>query len=713
MKQYHKKLTALVMNHGIAKLGFLSNFGRYWGYTTIDGVEVLQDRNYFYPHDRIHDNPNFQKWLDLLGISDKIKNAEMKGVEEAWLYLAYKKEPIGIAVKDLISSKLPKWFWDPAYPDTTSDFTKYTLRKNDYIYCDLQINGLKDDFLYKKIDSTGTIDTLTITVDSKAKALDDLLTSTAITDLPTIVKNNIADVLKYYDISIVPRSIVTKSTDFTDTNLYAYPLTSDYSKVPTVDSTTNPYGPFNKLLYSQPISYMPEYIENSIQLLVNGSLRYGLDCISYRNSLNEIFRRSEYKPIYYRYEDDNGDFTTKATRYTYSTYTIPLTLDSKVASYYGYILNNNITKFSEIEQLKQKIAEYENTWQGGLSSKNKELLSKDTYGYTVAKHLLHINPIVELILKGVSLPDLLIPIGSWRYFSSYSRDGANVDTTIWYAASDGRTYLRKSYLFNTTISVETRVKTITSIINSDYKKKKASFWEKVGGFALFVAAVILSPFTGGGSLILWTALAISFASLVLLLSAAVAHYLGADDYVRGASEVYQTLAPLIQVAQIIAIVTPISTAISASSAATTTAESSGTAAVANTTSSAETVVSNSINSSVSNDIVQETINSTTHISSEMVFKLVKFTINYLTTRDLDSSKTEINKYKKINQEYLDELAKFKDIVAQINLAMVNPLKKDWSIYDSIYDAPYEPWTTKYHSGNIQATTIKAKWSSLD
>jgi hypothetical protein len=39
----------------------------------------------------------------------------------------------------------------------------------------------------------------------------------------------------------------------------------------------------------------------------------------------------------------------------------------------------------------------------------------------------------------------------------------------------------------------------------------------------------------------------------------------------------------------------------------------------------------------------------------------------------------------------------------------DPLKRQYNVYDSIYDKPYDWWATPYHSGNMQRTSVNALW----
>lgn len=39
----------------------------------------------------------------------------------------------------------------------------------------------------------------------------------------------------------------------------------------------------------------------------------------------------------------------------------------------------------------------------------------------------------------------------------------------------------------------------------------------------------------------------------------------------------------------------------------------------------------------------------------------------------------------------------------------DPLKRQYNVYDSIYDKPYDWWATPYHTGNMQRTSINALW----
>ena len=70
---------------------FKSKFKRNWGTTTVDGVEVFNERVYYYNmyNPGLTKSTSVQKILKTLGIDKTINEAagSYQGVESAWLYL--------------------------------------------------------------------------------------------------------------------------------------------------------------------------------------------------------------------------------------------------------------------------------------------------------------------------------------------------------------------------------------------------------------------------------------------------------------------------------------------------------------------------------------------------------------------------------------------------------------------------------------------------
>jgi len=99
----------------INDMGSARKFKRLWGTTYVGGVEVLKDRQYYYPSS--YRASNFEKLFKFLGAYNDVTASNPKGVSSAWIYLNKNK-----------GSKLPAA--TPTELDTTyNDFVAYNLNQ--------------------------------------------------------------------------------------------------------------------------------------------------------------------------------------------------------------------------------------------------------------------------------------------------------------------------------------------------------------------------------------------------------------------------------------------------------------------------------------------------------------------------------------------------------------------------------------------------------
>ena len=90
---YQKQLTSW-----LAKQAFLRKFKRYWGTTTVNGVEVLKFKAGVHP--RL--SSRTRQLLKMLQILDQVTSEKYKGIKSAWLYLnPDKAEDIPVAVQTI------------------------------------------------------------------------------------------------------------------------------------------------------------------------------------------------------------------------------------------------------------------------------------------------------------------------------------------------------------------------------------------------------------------------------------------------------------------------------------------------------------------------------------------------------------------------------------------------------------------------------------
>ena len=70
-----------------AKVQYINKFIKNWGKTTVNGVEVLQERNYIYPM-----SAQAEKFLRWSGGLDSVRRQSWKGIENAWIYINPNKD---------------------------------------------------------------------------------------------------------------------------------------------------------------------------------------------------------------------------------------------------------------------------------------------------------------------------------------------------------------------------------------------------------------------------------------------------------------------------------------------------------------------------------------------------------------------------------------------------------------------------------------------
>lgn len=81
MKQVTPNLTDVLTTQYISNLGKLRKFARYWGKTTIDGVEVFLPKKHYYPQM----DDSVVKLSKMLGVYNDIK-VKPEGIRSAWFY---------------------------------------------------------------------------------------------------------------------------------------------------------------------------------------------------------------------------------------------------------------------------------------------------------------------------------------------------------------------------------------------------------------------------------------------------------------------------------------------------------------------------------------------------------------------------------------------------------------------------------------------------
>lgn len=88
---------------------------RAWGTETINGVEVMKGRQFYYPTPKEGDSSfkRFKELFTLLGAYKDVTSANYKGIRQAWLYFNKEKGRAEVpSAEEFIASNLNKVWWD-------------------------------------------------------------------------------------------------------------------------------------------------------------------------------------------------------------------------------------------------------------------------------------------------------------------------------------------------------------------------------------------------------------------------------------------------------------------------------------------------------------------------------------------------------------------------------------------------------------------------
>lgn len=274
-------------------------------------------------------------------------------------------------------------------------------------------------------------------------------------------------------------------------------------------------------------------------------------------------------------------------------------------------------------------------------------------------------------------------------------------------------YLKTSLFDDTSFKREERIRYFLDSIDSDYKKKKLEWYETLAVIVIIVAAVILAIPSGGASFASAWAAAAYFATIITVaaLYVAIATYalavMGAYNVAAATGQFLKAVDPLVKIAGLYLIVYSI-TKKAVEDAARREAENQlkGQAV--------ERTLTDIVIDYGKATVEQVTgVTDLSDMSTEHTLKMLNFSFDIYKdwqTRDLHD---EIRNYRSELSELqqAQEHAQTSDIVKEIAQSYPNLIAKDNSIYAERYDRPYEWWSTPYHTGNIQATTVNALWLS--
>ena len=113
MKRPQPDIGDLLRSSFIGNVKTVKKLKNLWGTTTVGGVEVLNHRQYYYPHSSR--SADFKKLFKFLGAYKSVTDADPKGVETAWVYFNKNKATTLLGeYDDFVASNLNQLWWDNA-----------------------------------------------------------------------------------------------------------------------------------------------------------------------------------------------------------------------------------------------------------------------------------------------------------------------------------------------------------------------------------------------------------------------------------------------------------------------------------------------------------------------------------------------------------------------------------------------------------------------
>lgn len=268
-------------------------------------------------------------------------------------------------------------------------------------------------------------------------------------------------------------------------------------------------------------------------------------------------------------------------------------------------------------------------------------------------------------------------------------------------------YLFKVSAFSSPVLPDAdKVELIGKLVDSDYEEKPVDPWVSFAVFVVFVVAAAITIVTGGaGSGAL--AAATAFASAVLAgavavaIVAAIAKSTGNYEVASAAGKFNKSIAPLVNLASIVLLITGIGRLISQGikQAALEVGKQGLTRVTIEAVKQAVTIV----------------VKSATNLSVQNIMKLVNFVVTYYEQQDMnkirDQIKDEKAKYQELKE--MQEQAETDHILLRSIITNEQLISKDQAMYAATYDRPYEWWSTPYHTGNMQRTTVDGMWTKRE
>lgn len=278
---------------------------------------------------------------------------------------------------------------------------------------------------------------------------------------------------------------------------------------------------------------------------------------------------------------------------------------------------------------------------------------------------------------------------------------------MWVSEREGwwsvKWYLKVSALRDSNVLVEDRVKYLVSLIDVDYKEKSRSAWERLVAMVIIVAAIAFAPISGGTSFLVIAAKFILTVAFYVSMASIVMSKMGFDNITLSLNEFLNATAPLIKVAGIVAAVGTIKNV--ATEGAVSLAGEGATIA--------EVGLRDAFIEGINLQFRDLFTSSFTDISMEQITKNLNMVMDFYAEQDKRDLQKQIKREEAKIAEYEEamEQSKTNHTLMDAMKSMYNPLTRDYSYYDNIYDRPYEWWATPYHTGCMQANGVSAFWTT--
>lgn len=615
MKRPQPDIGELILQEYLGSLKNVRKFKRLWGTTTVNGVEVLKQRQYYYPASAR--SANFEQLFKYLGMYDSVVSTSTKGITSAWIYLNRNKNTtLNESYIDYVTDNLNKLWWDDADGPRPATIKLTTS---------IIINHVK----FSRDSEGFVVPNGVITPDMSTAQL-----KTAIAANYDTLWDSCS--ISHRGVGVINKGVIQDSA----------------------------YGITRQIVDSDDLSPSDPWLSSlSRHALKSNS---GIPCTI--------------KDVKIGYTQENWDTPAQV-----STYIVTLEIPEFAFTTTTGIVTDIANALSAL-----------NDKRAGLGKRSTVISSNPQYTQQKIKAMsandvdedpaLITRPYVLWENSGIGFEDLWVNANGTWYLRA---DAFDNPAPYNFKLKDFNTYVIQS-------------------LDSDYRKKKASFWQKLGAVLVFVVAFYFAPFTGGASLTAGQALAanIIFAAFVVSITGAVLAATGNIGAATAFFSLSKALEPFVFIASIYLAVTSFLSSVSADKVAAATGK----------TAAEVTVVDKIVYAAeVSLDRFVESIieGATDLFSGTISSQSIAFTDKLIQLYTLP----EQIKLKKLNERNKDLQAEYEELAKELSqeqnilLGFLStyskPATAEWSIYAGTFDQPYERGGGPLHIGNVQRTTKQA------